>query len=584
MLWTIVNCDIIIMGVDIMYIRLSKSESTKDYIVYLVEGYRSKDGKTKQRTLKSFGYLSELTKDNPYALDELKQWAKEETEKLKKEKSLPMTIELDKLQTVDKRLLNYGYVFLERIYQRIGLSRFMQDYQSKVNCQYNLDDILKLLVFSRCLNPGSKKKAYEGKGNYFFEFSDFKLEDIYKSLDYLANSKDDITLAMHEGITETYDRDCTLVFYDVTNYYFESDETTGLRQRGVSKEKKKTGIVQMGLFIDRKGIPITYELFPGHTNDLSTMRPILEKIKKQYNIGKITIVADKGNNSGKNLDYIDTQQDKYIISQKLRQHGRGLSDIVLDQEGYITNSTGTFKYKTVEREREIKENGKVVSTIKEHLLCFWSLKEERYQHGKRGLLDEKIEQFMNDPSRLNASNSFGVKKYFKKTTYDKTTGEIIQTNNRYTFDHEKYERDTALDGYYAIVTNDLTLTPFEIIDHYRQLSVIEDSFRVTKTDLEGRPVYVWTDNHIKGHFLTCFIALTLYRLLQLETKHEYSVNRLKEALNSASAVSLERNIYVLHQTDDVFKKISADYGDVLNKAYVLKKDLKKVLNKIVHNK
>ena len=567
-----------------MYIRLSKSESTKDYIVYLVEGYRSKDGKTKQRTLKSFGYLSELTKDNPYALDELKQWAKEETEKLKKEKSLPMTIELDKLQTVDKRLLNYGYVFLERIYQRIGLSRFMQDYQSKVNCQYNLDDILKLLVFSRCLNPGSKKKAYEGKGNYFFEFSDFKLEDIYKSLDYLANSKDDITLAMHEGITETYDRDCTLVFYDVTNYYFESDETTGLRQRGVSKEKKKTGIVQMGLFIDRKGIPITYELFPGHTNDLSTMRPILEKIKKQYNIGKITIVADKGNNSGKNLDYIDTQQDKYIISQKLRQHGRGLSDIVLDQEGYITNSTGTFKYKTVEREREIKENGKVVSTIKEHLLCFWSLKEERYQHGKRGLLDEKIEQFMNDPSRLNASNSFGVKKYFKKTTYDKTTGEIIQTNNRYTFDHEKYERDTALDGYYAIVTNDLTLTPFEIIDHYRQLSVIEDSFRVTKTDLEGRPVYVWTDNHIKGHFLTCFIALTLYRLLQLETKHEYSVNRLKEALNSASAVSLERNIYVLHQTDDVFKKISADYGDVLNKAYVLKKDLKKVLNKIVHNK
>ena len=568
----------------VMYIRLSKSESTKDYIVYLVEGYRTKEGQTKQRTLKSFGYLSELTKDNPNALEELKKWAKEETEKLKKEKSLPITIELDKLQTVDKRLLNYGYVFLERLYNRIGLSRFMQDYQTQVKCQYNLDDILKLLVFSRCLNPGSKKKAYEGKGNYFFEFSDFKLDDIYKSLDYLAEVKDDLTLAMHEGISETYGRDCTLVFYDVTNYYFESEEMNGLRQLGVSKEKKKTGIIQMGLFIDRNGIPITYELFPGHTNDFSTMRPILEKIKKQYHLGKITIIADKGNNSGKNLDYIDKQKDHYIISQKIRQRGNQLADIVLDQEDYIMNSTGTFKYKTVERKREIKENGKVVSTIKEHLLCFWSLKEERYQHGKRGLLDEKIDKFISDPSLLNASNSFGVKKYFKKTTYDKDTGEIVKTKNSYTFDQDKYERDIALDGYYAIVTNDLNLTPFEIIDHYRQLSVIEDSFRVTKTDLEGRPVYVWTDNHIKGHFLTCFIALTLYRLLQLETNTEHSVNRLKEALNSASAVSLERNIYLLHQTDDIFKKVAKDYDHVLNRAYILKKDLKKELMKIVHNK
>jgi len=340
----------------------------------------------------------------------------------------------------------------------------------------------------------------------------------------------------------------------------------------------------MGLFIDRNGIPITYELFPGHTNDLSTMKPILEKIKKQYSLGKITIIADKGNNSGKNLDYIDKQNDHYIISQKIRQRGNQLADIVLDQEDYITNSTGTFKYKTVEREREIKENGKVLSTIKEHLLCFWSLKEERYQHGKRGLLDEKIDKFMNDPSLLNASNTFGVKKYFKKTTYDKTTGEVVKTKNNYTFDREKYERDIALDGYYAIVTNDLELTPFEIIDHYRQLSVIEDSFRVTKTDLEGRPVYVWTDNHIKGHFLTCFIALTLYRLLQLETNNAFSVNRLKEALNSASAVSLERNIYLLHQTDDIFKKVAKDYDHVLNRAYILKKDLKKELTNIVHNK
>jgi transposase len=575
-----VNYDIIRVGVDSMYVRLSKSESTKDYIVYLVEGYRTRSGKTKQKTIKSFGYLSELTKDNPNALEELKQWAKEETLRLKESTQININIDLSTLQAVDKTPLNYGYVFLERIYNKIGISRFMKQRQEKLKCQYSLDGILKLLVFSRCLNPSSKKKTYEGKGNYFFEFSNFKLEDIYKSLDYLAEMKDDITKAIHEGITSEYGRDCTLVFYDVTNYYFESEELNGLRQRGVSKEKKKTGIVQMGLFIDRNGIPITYELFPGHTNDLSTMKPILGKIKKQYNLGRITIIADKGNNSGKNLDYIDKNGDKYIISQRIRARGTKLSDIVLDQKDYIINDSGTFKYKTVEREREIKENGKTVSKVKEHLLCFWSLKEERYQHGKRGLLDEKIDKFINDPSLLNASNSFGVKKYFKKTTYDKDTGEIVKTKNKYEFNQEKYERDIALDGYYAIVTNDLDLTPFEIIDHYRQLSVIEDSFRVTKTDLEGRPVYVWTDTHIQGHFLTCFIALTLYRLLQLETGNQYSVNKLKEALNSATTVLLERNIYILHNTNEVFKAIINDFDEPLNRNYIMKPELKSLLKKI----
>ena len=563
-----------------MFIRVTTSPDKKFSKVYLVEGYRDEKGKVKQRIIENLGDLETLTKANPNALEDLKVWAKEETKRLKGK--LPLEVVFSDLQTESDSLFNYGYVFLERIYNKIGLARFMQAYQTKVKCQYNLDDILKLLVFSRCLNPGSKKKTYEEKGNYFFEFNDFKLEDIYKSLDYLADVKDDITYAMHEGISETYGRDCSLVFYDVTNYYFESEAMHGLRQRGVSKEKKKTGIIQMGLFIDRNGIPITYELFPGHTNDLSTMRPILEKIKKQYNLDKITIIADKGNNSGKNLDYIDKQKDHYIISQKIRQRGNGLADIVLDQDDYITNSTGTFKYKTVERDREIKENGKVVSTIKEHLLCFWSLKEERYQHGKRGLLDEKIDKFMNDPSLLNASNTFGVKKYFKKTTYDKTTGEVVKTKNRYEFDQEKYERDIALDGYYAIVTNDLDLTPFEIIDHYRQLSVIEDSFRVTKTDLEGRPVYVWTDNHIIGHFLTCFIALTLYRLLQLETKNKYSVNKLKEALNSAVTMKLSKGVYILPNTTDTFKSLSENYE--LNYKYLRYETFKTKLNNILHNK
>lgn len=566
-----------------MFIKKVKIKTNNNHSLYLVESYRDTCGKPKHRTLKSYGILEELEIDNPNILDELKEEAKFLTAQQKQNSTQSITIDFDKLQS--KALVNYGYIFLEKIYHKIGISTFMKTYQEQVKCQYSLDDILKLLIFSRCLNPASKKKTFEHKGNHFFEFSDFKLEDIYKSLDYLALVKDDLTYQMHQGINQSYGRDCSLVFYDVTNYYFESEEMIGLRQKGVSKEHKKTGIVQMGLFIDRNGIPITYELFPGSTNDLSTMKPLLEKIKKQYNLGQITIVADKGNNSGKNLDYIDLMGDKYIISQKIRMHGNKLSDIVLDQEGYIKNPQNTFKYKTVERDRVIKnEKGQVTSTIKEHLLCFWSLKEERYQHGKRGLLDEKIDKFIKEPSLLNASNSFGVKKYFKKTTYDKETGEVIKTKNHYEFNHEKYERDIALDGYYAIVTNDLELTPFDIIDNYRQLSVIEDSFRVTKTDLEGRPVYVWTDQHIKGHFLTCYISLTLYRLLQLETNNQYSVAKLKEALNGAMALEMSNGIYHMNQISHEIEELARKYDLDLTKEFYKTEVLKNQFTTLLHSK
>ena len=566
-----------------MFIKKVKINTNNKHSLYLVESYRGKDGKPKHRTIKNYGILEELQKENPNILRELKEEAKRLTQQKKEDSTQTIDVDYDKLQT--KSLDNYGYVFLERLYNKIGLSSFMKNYQDKVKCQYNLDNILKLMVFSRCLNPASKKKTYENKGNYFFEFSDFKLEDMYKSLDYLANIKDDVSYAMHQGISNEYGRDCSLVFYDVTNYYFESEELDGLRQKGVSKEKRKTGIIQMGLFIDRNGIPITYELFPGNTNDLSTMKPILEKIKKQYNLGKITIVADKGNNSGKNLDYINKNGDHYIISQKIRMRGNQLANIVLNQEDYMMNESGTFKYKTVERMRDIKnKKGQVISTIKEHLLCFWSLKEERYQHGKRGLLDETIDKFIHNPSLLNASNSFGVKKYFKKTTYDKDTGEIIKTKNHYEFNQEKYERDIALDGYYAIVTNDLDLTPFDIIDKYRQLSVIEDSFRVTKTDLEGRPVYVWTDEHIKGHFLTCFIALTLYRLLQLETENKYSVNKLKEALNSAVMLEMSNGIFHMNKVDSIIQELGKRHNVNFTKEFYKSEVLKRQMTTLLHSK
>ena len=227
----------------------------------------------------------------------------------------------------------------------------------------------------------------------------------------------------------------------------------------------------------------------------------------------------------------------------------------------------------MERDRIVKRADGSVHTITEHLLCFWSKEEESYQRAKRGLLDERIEKFIENPSLLNASNSFGIKKYFKKVMVDKKTGEVLKAKVAYEFNQAKYERDLALDGYYCIVTNDLSLEPLDIIHHYHQLSKIEESFRVTKSDLEGRPVYVWTDDHIQGHFLTCYLALVLYRLLQLKLDNRYPIHQLKEALNSAKAVLLEQSICILADQQPPFQEIASAFKADFNVDYIRRETL-----------
>ena len=550
-----------------------------DSAVYLVQGYRDKENKVKHRKIKLYGFLSDLQKKDPHILEKLKKEAKNIPNETF-DQAITISIGQLKEKKGDKPLINYGHTFLESIYNQLSISSFIESYQKDQTFKYDLDNILKLLVFSRALNPESKKKTFENKGNYFFELKDFSLDDIYRSLDHFTSLKDDLMIHLNHELKTQGLRDASLVFYDVTNYYFESVEFDGFRERGVSKENKETGIVQMGLFIDNNGLPITYELFPGNTHDLATMRPILEKIKKQFKLGKLTIVADKGNNSVQNLAMIESYGDDYIIAQRIRNRGNIYSNIVLDEADYIYNVDQTFKYKLVSFDKEVKLEDGSIKVIPEHLMCFWSKDEELYQRAKRGLLEDKIDKFIREPSLLNASNSFGIKKYFKKVKIDKKTGEVLKGKDVYLFNKEKYERDLALDGYYTIVTNNLDLHPFDIIKHYRQLSKIEESFKVTKTDLEGRPVYVWKESHIKGHFLTCYLALLIYRILQLKLDNIYPVHQIKEALNSANSVYLGKGIYLNLDQNNLFRLLEKAFGVSFNYDYMTIEQMRKQINKL----
>ncbi|MCL2522691.1 MAG: IS1634 family transposase [Erysipelotrichales bacterium] len=561
-----------------MFIKLVPIKSKNDKLVYLAHGYRDSNNKVKHRLIKLYGYLGELEASEPNVLERLRREAK----KISND-NIEVTLKVSTAQIKkrgNKKKFNYGYSFLEAIYNSLTIPKFIDFYSENKRFKYNLDDILKLLVFSRCLNPSSKRESFNQRGNYFFELEDFSLDNVYESLSNMSEMKDGLMVHLNKELVKQGLRDVSLVFYDVTNYYFESEALSELKQRGVSKENRKTAIIQMGLFIDNNGIPITYELFSGNTNDLSTMRPILEKVKKDYNLGKITIVGDKGNNSSSNLKMIKDYGDDYIIAQRIRNRGNKYSDIVLDQSGYIESQDKSFRYKLVAFDKEIELSDGSIEVIKEHLMCFWSKDEEAYQKNKRGLLDEKIEKFINEPSKLKASNSFGIKKYFKQVKVDKG-GEILKGKDTFVFNQKKYERDIALDGYYTIVTNNLDLSPMEIVKYYRQLSRIEESFKITKSDLEGRPIYVWTDEHIKGHFLTCYLSLLIYRILQIKLENKYPVHKIKAALNSAELVSDSSGICTIIDQDLIFdeicKKFEVDYLRDYMSVEQIKQNIKKTI-------
>jgi len=545
-----------------MFIKLTTSKKSKYTKVYLVEGYRDENGKSKQRTIKKYGNLEALKLKDPNILDKLKA----EARNMKKNEVI-VTHNLLKSNSKQEKDKNYGYFFLDSIYKNLAITEFLESYNFETKFKYDLDEILKLLTFSRILNPMSKKATVENQDAYFEEFN-VDLKSVYKSLSNCAEMKIDLQNHLNERVSAAYGRDASLVFYDVTNYYFETEIEDDLKKKGPSKEKKSTPIVGMGLLIDSNGLPIAYDLFPGNTHDSSTLIPFIENMRKQYSFGRVILTADKALNSGKNLAYLKSKNDGYIVSQKIRGMSKTFINEVLSEEGYACNAKGTFKIKSFLRDRETKdENGKNV-ILKEKVVCFWSKDYDDREKHKREKLEERIAAYLESPAKLKSSNSYGIKKYLKLQNIDTETGEIEDIEPYVEFDQEKYNRDVSLDGYYAIVSSELNLSNEDIIKKYRGLWKIEESFRVLKTDLEGRPVYVKTPDHVEGHFLICFIALLIGRILEMKLDNKYSIRRIQKSLANATCRKIGNGLYSLNKQDETFRsiektfKVSLDYSNV----------------------
>ena len=547
----------------------------------IVQGYRDPvTKKVRHKTIKSLGYLDELKKQYPDPIAHFKAVVEEMNKKAALEKQ-PVEISLDPQETLTESQANrknIGYAALSKLYHELGLHTFFYNNSRAFKSEFNTNNIMKLLIF-RILAPASKKKTYEEKDRYF-ENTDFSLDVIYRCLTQVVTFKDRLQLHLHRQRKAKFGRSTELVYYDVTNYYFEIDRQDEMRKKGVSKEHRPDPIVQMGLLIDTKGIPILYDLFPGNTNDCETLLPILDRVKKDYEVGRIIVVADKGVNTADNIAFNLAKGDGYIYAQSVRGGNKELKDYVLDGSGYRQVSDD-YKIKSRLYPREIAFSNAKVSRSKvridEKQVVFYSADYDRKAKADREPALLKARDLVKNPSRYNKATSYGAAKYVKNLVFDPKTGEIMTAKQKPVFDEDKLREEEKFDGYYAIVTSEWKKKDEEFIDIYRGLWRIEEAFKVTKSDLEARPVYLSRNDHIQAHFLVCFVALVIVRLLALRLGNKYTIPRIVESLNKASGSFLEENWYVFDYADEITKAITEILGVDLSRKYLRVGDIKKIL-------
>ena len=549
-----------------MFLKKTPNKSGRINLA-IVDGYYDKaTKKTKHKVIESLGYLDELEKQYDDPIDYFTKRAKKLTEE-KKARQAPINFtfyDSDRLCVGDNLRKNFGYAALSKIYHELELDKFLNNRQRHTKESYDANTILKMLVYSRILAPASKKSSFDHR-EMFFEKTNYSLDDVYRCLSFLNKHKETIQVWMNDKIKENYGRDTSLIYYDVTNYYFETDEQNDFLRKGVSKEHRPNPIVQMGLFMDNNAIPITYELFAGNTNDCLTYRPNFGRIKKQFNLGRVISVADKGMTTGDNIWYtINTPaHDGYVFSMSIRGAEKSMKEYVLDDDGYVWLGK-EYKRKSRKYPRTIQVTStsgkKIKKQVDEKQVVFWSEKYAKRAKAEREATLAKARDLAANPGSYTRATSYGAAKYVKKVDYDKDTGEILTASSILDIDEDLIREEEALDGYYMLLTSEMDTPDDKIIDMYRGLWRIEESFKITKSELEARPVYVWTREHIEAHFLTCFIALTISRILEMKLEHKYSTGRIIDSLSRAECSLLQQNYYVFDYYDEVLK----DIGNVTN--------------------
>lgn len=569
-----------------MYLKKSTNSKTGRTQLSIVEGYRDQNGVSRTRVIKNIGFLDVVEKDYDDPIAYFSEMAKQMTEEKKAAKK-PLLLKLDPnelLPVGTDNTRNFGYLAFSKIYHQLGIHNFWANRQRMTKAKYNLNSIFRALIYSRLIDPDSKKGSFESFDR-FFDKTDFSLDDLYRSLSFFKKYQTDLKLWIHEHIRSAYGRDTSLVYYDVTNYYFEIDKEDEVKTRGVCKEHRPNPIIQMGLFMDTNGLPITYGLFPGNTLDKQTLIPLMKSIVNDYGLGKVIVVADRGIITGDNISELLLDHNGYVFSYSIRSSDKAFKDYVLDEEGYQSIGEDGFKIKSRLEPREIwvtqypSGKKKKVAVDEKHVVFYSPAFAAKAQHERERAV-EKALSLIKSPGKYSRSASHGAAKYIRNISFDKSTGEVLlNKGTSLELDENLIAEESKYDGYYAIVTSEHEKADSEILDIYRGLWKIEETFKITKSDLETRPIWLSTYEHILAHFMICYTALVISRILEYRIGRKFSATTIIESLRKCNCTLLDKNTYLFGYYDEVLDTLGKDLDIQFNRKHQTLKEIKAELAK-----
>ena len=597
-----------------MYLHKLKKPNGDIYLT-IKEKYHVPKVGARERTVESVGYLSALKEqyDDPIAF--FTQRAKDLTAAKKVEKATTIRIDVnEKLAVGANDTRNVGYGILKLLYRDLQLDKFWNWKTRGKKTKFSTDQIFRLLTFSRALNPGSKRYTLLNKDFFFEPFDDFTLDDIYHALDIIAEHQDALQEWIYEKSKKICARDLSVSYFDCTNYYFDighpdvdtfdedgnpvdakgNKTDVKYRKRGPEKNHRPDPIVEMGLLMDRNGIPVAYDLFPGNESEKVHMRPIVKRVKKDFEDCRIILVADRGLNTSDNIYWLNgtnkgdnNSLDGYVYGQSVRGADAEFKQWVLSS-GYskdlIKNDDGneiTFTHKSRIYPKKIHVNitksGQEKSSKKEVVIdqkqmAYYSEKYAKKQKADRQAMIERAKDLINHPKKYDRITAKGSSSYIRNIAFDKSTGEIIEGRGLL-LDLEKIQEEEKYDGYYSIVTSELKMSDEKMRDTYRGLARIEDSFKVTKTCFESRPVYVWTNDHIDAHFATCFLALVLIRLLEVKLGNQFPTGQMLDSLKKYNCTHLSENRWQFTYYDEMMDECGKAFDISLNNKYRTKQEI-----------
>lgn len=570
-----------------MKVTTSKSKNAESF--YITKGFINDKGVSTSTIIKKLGTLEDLLPQHGPTRDDVMAWArevaKEETKKYKEEqqkKSVQITFHADRQLDYDQQVhYRGGYLFLQNLYYRLGLDKTCRKLRDKYKFKYDINAVLSDMIYSRILEPSSKRSSYQ-TASEFLEKPSYELHDVYRALEVLGNECDFIQAEVYKNSNLLMARNDKVLYYDCTNYYFEIEQEDGEKKYGKSKEHRPNPIIQMGMFMDGDGIPLAFSIFPGNENEQQSLKPLETTVLRDFECQKFIYCSDAGLGSEKIRTFNHMGERSFIVTQSIKKLNAEDREWALDPHGFHRLSDNKLvdisKIPDNDENLYYKEEPYTPKKLDQRLIVTYSPKFARYQKVIREKqVDRARDMLESGVVRKERRNPNDPARFIGKLAAT-DDGEVANIHSY--LDTDKIDTEARFDGLYAVATDLLDDDVKDILKVSEGRWEIEENFRIMKTDFEARPIYLQRETRIKAHFLTCFLALMIYRYLERFLKNEYTCETVLKTLREMNFASVQEQGFIpLYKRDKLTDALHSVCGFRTDYEFISKQDMKSIQKK-----